>query len=222
MVNRTKNVQLSGRKCGTRMLFRGTSARRTGSFTLIELLIVIAIIAILASLLLPALGTAREKARQSACSSILKQIGYAVRMYMDDNREWLPRIRDGGNPEKYFMALQESQTFFGPYLRKTRSYEYIGLLSRTLPSSKLSCPSRKLPDSMDQIYSYGVNEHFFNTGLGGVASGKRITSIRFSTHRMPRPIRCSSRMEGPVWFSIATDIWKAIVIRMFHSARAAI
>ena len=182
MVNRTKKMHLSGGKRGTRLLFRGTYARGTSSFTLIELLVVIAIIAILASLLLPALGTAREKARQSACSSILKQIGYAVRMYMDDNREWLPPIRDGGNPEKYFMALQESQTFFGPYLRKTRSYEYIGLLSRTLPSSKLSCPSRKLPDSMDQIYSYGVNEHFFNTGLGGVASGK---SVNFSVIRQP-------------------------------------
>lgn len=59
-------------------------------FTLIELLVVIAIIALLAAILFPVFGRARAKARQSACTSNLKQLSLAFVMYAQD---W-----DGGLP----------------------------------------------------------------------------------------------------------------------------
>ena len=63
--------------------------KKTG-FTLIELLVVIAIIAILAALLFPVFAQAREQARQTVCSSNVRQIGMTVQMYAQDYDESLP------------------------------------------------------------------------------------------------------------------------------------
>lgn len=71
------------------------SSRR--GFTLIELLVVIAIIAILAAILFPVFAQAREKARQTACLSNMKQIGTALMMYAQDYDEILAGNHDGRN-----------------------------------------------------------------------------------------------------------------------------
>jgi prepilin-type N-terminal cleavage/methylation domain-containing protein/prepilin-type processing-associated H-X9-DG protein len=88
---------------------RDDSAYEERGFTLVELLVVIAVIAILAALLLPALSSARRKAQAMECLNNLREISQGAFLYCQDNEDYLPFAwYDDPDPQvnNFFALLQ--------------------------------------------------------------------------------------------------------------------
>lgn len=122
---------------------------RESKFTLIELLIVIAIIAILAAMLLPALNSAREKARAGMCISNLKQIGTACYNYAGDYNGYMPPLGSEGILEDRYASPWAKNLKNGKYLPDNTSVVYCPSLgaSNHAQASKLELwDSKYSPD----------------------------------------------------------------------------
>lgn len=101
--------------------------RKREGFTIIEVLVVVTIISILASILLPVFCGAREKGRQVHCLNNLRQLGLAMRMYADDHNGCLPaaRVYEGGdgNPRGNWAGVYELYGKCDP--TKGQIYQYV-------------------------------------------------------------------------------------------------
>ncbi len=115
-----------------------TAPRRALGFTLIEILVVIAIIAILAAILFPAFARARENARKASCQSNLKQIGLGFTQYLQDYDERYPPMYGSSVWSKNLL----------PYIKSTQVFG--------CPSNDVS--DQFMPGSNNEIpASYGIN-----------------------------------------------------------------
>ncbi len=104
------------------------------NFTLIELLIVVAIIAILASMLLPALNRAREMAKKTQCISNLKQIATTMQSYADDFRDTFPPVYKSAGVDYWYQVV-------GPRYFGFNIDSFVALPIGAAKNIALLCPS---------------------------------------------------------------------------------
>jgi len=120
------------------------------SFTLLELMVVIAIITVLAALLVPSLKEAREKANRAKCMNNLRQVGLSIEYYKEDNDQSYPI---------------KAPTSFN-YGQKT---VYMGILGSNYLRANFGvfkCPSnRNLYDSSNRTNSLGQIDYEINSGI---------------------------------------------------------
>ena len=139
---------------------RASHSRR--AFTLIELLIIIVIISLLAAILFPAFGRAREMGRRSSCASNLKQIGLGFAQYCQDNSDFYPGCYMGnfGSSNSRWMDS------IYPYVKSAQLF---------------TCPS-----DTDVTHVYTGNRGVLNlaaatpTGFGSYASNQAYWGNQFS------------------------------------------
>jgi prepilin-type N-terminal cleavage/methylation domain-containing protein/prepilin-type processing-associated H-X9-DG protein len=139
--------------------------RRTtrSAFTLIEILVVIAIIAILAAILFPVFARARENARRTSCASNLKQIGLGLLQYTQDFDEKMPFSFFGAAGDSDATNYKWMDAIF-PYVRSEQLFD---------------CPS----DALSPNYQFRSGQNFGSYAQNGAygAAGDNQTPPRSST-----------------------------------------
>jgi prepilin-type N-terminal cleavage/methylation domain-containing protein len=157
--------------------------KKTG-FTLIELLVVISIIALLLSILLPALRTAKDKAKELMCSSNIRSMGLALSMYENDYKGNPPTILwNPYNDRPNYWQGQLAQ-YLGWQGDIESGFIYATSKARDLAKypdrmmKVFQCPSVKPKAKFLWGYSYGINRYLWTTQQQSVGKYWRKKSLK--------------------------------------------
>ena len=142
------------------------------SFTLIELVVVIAIIAILAGMLLPALNNSREKGRSASCQSLLKQWGLGMAQYADANEFFPMRYVVTGS---HYTGCKTWEEILIPYLGIGKKGAFGPNYVDKNGLGYLVCPNSRSPveDRDGKLYDTG-----YSYQLNGTVSANPIKPTR--------------------------------------------
>ncbi len=151
------------------------------AFTLIELLIVMAIISVLAGLLVPAVAMARKAARRTECASNLRQIAYGFESYLQDNHSVYPAADDpvSTSPAYWLWMGRGWRRVLMPYLEGVQQVLY--------------CPDDETAPGKWENTSYGYSLAFYHTP-------KQIDAMSSAADTYSNPVRTIPQSSDAVAF----------------------
>lgn len=129
---------------------KSSATRNQKGFTLVELLVVIAVVGVLVALLLPAVHSARAAARRMKCANNLKQVGLAVQNYYSANQTLPPpklggQFQDRGSTFVFLLPYIEQSANFAAYDLEAPIDDPTNTPITSQPISTYLCPSMALP-----------------------------------------------------------------------------
>lgn len=156
--------------------------RVRAAFTLMELLIVIAVISVLTTLLLPALAQAKARAKSSRCFSNLRQLAIATQLYVDDHQEALPwseRYWTAPSNQGFDFVDPRAPTFHENFYAQLRAYTGVDQALWCCPSAKED-KSLTVPGDVSPLLGYMGNMYVVGVRVSEwpEARPKRVFELR--------------------------------------------
>jgi prepilin-type N-terminal cleavage/methylation domain-containing protein len=166
-------------------------ANGKGAFTLVEMLVVIAIIAILAALLLPTLGQAKAKARRIQCVANLKQIGVGFHSFLYDHESRLPMqvpTNSGGTLEFTRASYLAGSEFYFQFRHfQALSNELVTPRLLVCPTDFARSPAADFADLDNRNISYFVGANADYSRPNSILAGDRnVTNAEYGSRTLLR------------------------------------
>ncbi len=185
--------------------------RRKG-FTLIELLVVVGIMVLLMSILMPALGRARESAKRTQCMANLHSIGQAIRAYMSESNDFYPPMAPMPSDTEAAAGREVMSKILAPYVgNETKVFH--------CPSDRIMDPGENKPTNGETTWfdwqgsSYeprALLSTVIDTGTGKCWLLSQ--EYRSATSRLPNP---GSDMEK--WNQLAEDLPRMVLVHDYEN-----